>query len=180
MFIQTQKTPNPNSLKFLPGRKISNIDSMEFSNKEDFDNPLIKNILEINGVESLFLGSDFLSVNKKNNIEWEDIKHIVISLINEFFEEGNQLIVDKNLKNKDIKDYKDIEKKIIHILESKVKPAVANDGGDIKFLNYKDGVVKVKLQGSCSGCPSSTITLKRGVQNLLQHYIPEIKQVEAD
>ncbi len=180
MFIQTQKTPNPNSLKFLPGRKISNIDSMEFSNKEDFDNPLIKNILEINGVESLFLGSDFLSVNKKNNIEWEDIKHIVISLINEFFEEGNQLIVDKSLKNKDIKDYKDIEKKIIHILESKVKPAVANDGGDIKFLNYKDGVVKVKLQGSCSGCPSSTITLKRGVQNLLQHYIPEIKQVEAD
>lgn len=180
MFIQTQKTPNPNSLKFLPGRKISNIDSMEFSNKEDFDNPLIKNILEINGVESLFLGSDFLSVNKKNNIEWEDIKHIVISLINEFFEKGNQLIVDKNLKNKDIKDYKDIEKKIIHILESKVKPAVANDGGDIKFLNYKDGVVKVKLQGSCSGCPSSTITLKRGVQNLLQHYIPEIKQVEAD
>ena len=180
MFIQTQKTPNPNSLKFLPGRKISNIDSMEFSNKEDFDNPLIKNILQINGVESLFLGSDFLSVNKKNNIEWEDIKHIVISLINEFFEEGNQLIVDKNLNNKDIKNYKDIEKKIIHILESKVKPAVANDGGDIKFLNYKDGVVKVKLQGSCSGCPSSTITLKRGVQNLLQHYIPEIKQVEAD
>ena len=180
MFIQTQKTPNPNSLKFLPGRKISNIDSMEFSNKEDFDNPLIKNILQIDGVESLFLGSDFLSVNKKNNIEWEDIKHIVISLINEFFEEGNQLIVDKNLKNKDIKDYKDIEKKIIHILESKVKPAVANDGGDIKFLNYEDGVVKVKLQGSCSGCPSSTITLKRGVQNLLQHYIPEIKQVEAD
>ena len=180
MFIQTQKTPNPNSLKFLPGRKISNIDSMEFSKKEDFDNPLIKNILQINGVESLFLGSDFLSVNKKNNIDWEDIKHIVISLINEFFEEGNQLIVDKNLNNKDIKDYKDIEKKIVHILESKVKPAVANDGGDIKFLNYQDGVVKVKLQGSCSGCPSSTITLKRGVQNLLQHYIPEIKQVEAD
>ena len=180
MFIQTQKTPNPNSLKFLPGRKISNIDSMEFSNKENFDNPLIKNILQIDGVESLFLGSDFLSVNKKNNIDWEDIKHIVISLINEFFEEGNQLIVDKNLNNKDIKNYKDIEKKIIHILESKVKPAVANDGGDIKFLNYKDGVVKVKLQGSCSGCPSSTITLKRGVQNLLQHYIPEIKQVEAD
>ena len=180
MFIQTQKTPNPNSLKFLPGRKISNIDSMEFSEKEDFDNPLIKSILQINGVESLFLGSDFLSVNKKNNIDWEDIKHIVISLINEFFEEGNQLIVDKNSNNKDIKDYKDIEKKIVHILESKVKPAVANDGGDIKFLNYKDGVVKVKLQGSCSGCPSSTITLKRGVQNLLQHYIPEIKQVEAD
>ena len=180
MFIQTQETPNPNSLKFLPGRKISNIDAMEFSNKDNFDNSLIKNILAINGVESLFLGTDFLSVNKNQKIEWEDIKHIVISLINEFYEEGNTLIIDKNLKNESIKDYKDIEKKIIHILESKVKPAVANDGGDIKFLNYKDGVVKVKLQGSCSGCPSSTITLKRGVQNLLQHYIPEIKQVEAD
>ncbi len=180
MFIQTQKTPNPNSLKFLPGRKISNIDSVEFSKKDDLNNILIKSILEINGVESLFLGSDFLSVNKDQNTNWEDIKHIVISLMNEFFEEGNELIVDKNLSNKIIKNYKDIEKKIIHILESKVKPAVANDGGDIKFLNYKDGVVKVKLQGSCSGCPSSTITLKRGVQNLLQHYIPEIKQVEAD
>ena len=90
------------------------------------------------------------------------------------------MAIKKNLKNESIKDYKDIEKNIIHILESKVKPAVANDGGDIKFLNYKDGVVKVKLQGSCSGCPSSTITLKRGAQNLLQHYIPEIKQVEAD
>ena len=161
MFIQTQKTPNPNSLKFLPGRKISNIDSVEFSKKDDLNNILIKSILEINGVESLFLGSDFLSVNKDQNTNWEDIKHIVISLMNEFFEEGNELIVDKNLSNKIIKNYKDIEKKIIHILESKVKPAVANDGGDIKFLNYKDGVVKVKLQGSCSGCPSSTITLKR-------------------
>ena len=103
MFIQTQKTPNPNSLKFLPGRKISNIDSIEFSKKDDLNNILIKNILEINGVESLFLGSDFLSVNKNQNIDWEDIKHIVISLINEFFEEGNELIVDKNLNNKIIK-----------------------------------------------------------------------------
>ena len=180
MFVQTQKTPNPNSLKFLPGKVISNAESMEFSNKDTVENHLITNILSINGVESMFLGSDFLSVNKNQNIEWDDIKHIVISLINEFYEEGNTLIIDKNLKNESIKDYKDIEKKIIHILESKVKPAVANDGGDIKFLNYKDGVVKVKLQGSCSGCPSSTITLKRGVQNLLQHYIPEIKQVEAD
>ena len=112
--------------------------------------------------------------------DWEDIKHIVISLINEFYDQGNQLIIDKNFNKNNSEDYKDIEKKIINILETKVKPAVANDGGDIKFLNYKDGVVKVKLQGSCSGCPSSTITLKRGVQNLLKHYIPDIKQVEAD
>ena len=180
MFVQTQKTPNPNSLKFLPGKVISNAESMEFSNKDIIDNHLITNILSINGVESMFLGSDFLSVNKNNNTDWEDIKHIVISLINEFFDEGNELIIDKNFNKTNDTKYKDIEKKIIHVLETKVKPAVANDGGDIKFLNYKDGIVKVKLQGSCSGCPSSTITLKQGVQNLLKHYIPDVKQVEAD
>ena len=180
MFVQTQKTPNPNSLKFLPGKIISNTESIEFSNKDIIDNHLIRNILSVNGVESMFLGSDFLSINKNNNTDWEDIKHIVISLINEFFDEGNQLIIDKNLNKISEKEYKDIEKKIIHILETKVKPAVANDGGDIKFLNYKEGIVKVKLQGSCSGCPSSTITLKQGVQNLLKHYIPDVKQVEAE
>jgi len=180
MFVQTQKTPNPNSLKFLPGKVISNAESMEFSNKDIIDNHLITNILSINGVESMFLGSDFLSVNKNNNTDWEDIKHIVISLINEFFDEGNELIIDKNLNKTNEKIYKDIEKKIIHVLETKIKPAVANDGGDIKFLNYKNGIVKVKLQGSCSGCPSSTITLKQGVQNLLKHYIPDVKGVEAE
>ena len=180
MFIQTQKTPNPNSLKFLPGIKISNIDSAEFKNKDETNNILIRNILSITGVESIFLGRDFLSVNKSENTDWEDIKHIVLSLMNEFFGHGNKLIIEKNIAHNNQENYQDIEKKIINILETKVKPAVANDGGDIKFLNYKDGIVKVKLQGSCSGCPSSTITLKRGVQNLLQHYIPEIKQVEAD
>ena len=141
---------------------------------------MIRNILSITGVESIFLGMDFLSVNKSENTDWEDIKHIVLSLMNEFFGNGNKLIIDKNINHNNQENYQDIEKKIVNILETKVKPAVANDGGDIKFLNYKDGIVKVKLQGSCSGCPSSTITLKRGVQNLLQHYIPEIKQVEAD
>ena len=179
MFVQTQKTPNPNSLKFLIGKNISNVDSLEFSDKKNTDNELIRNILSVNGVESMFLGSDFLSVNKNENIDWEDIKHIVISLINDFFEQGNELIINKKSNIKIGENYKDIEKKIITILETKVKPTVANDGGDIKFVNYKDGIVKVKLQGSCSGCPSSTITLKRGVQNLLQHYIPDIKQVEA-
>ena len=180
MFIQTQKTPNPNSLKFLPGIKISNVDSVEFSNKDQTDNNLIRDILSIDGVESVFLSLDFLSVNKNEKTRWEDIKHIVISLINDFYAQGNKFILDKNLKGKTEESYKDIEKKIIHILETKVKPAVANDGGDIKFLNYNNGVVKVKLQGSCSGCPSSTITLKRGVQNLLQHYIQDIKHVEAE
>ena len=146
MFIQTQNTPNPNSLKFLPGRKVSNVDSLEFINIDDTDNSLIKNILSINGVESIFLGSEFVTINKNDNIDWNDIKHIVISLINEFYEQGNDLIIDKNLDKNKNKNLKDIEKKIINILETKVKPAVANDGGDIKFLDYKDGVVKVNFK----------------------------------
>ena len=140
---------------------------------------LVKNILAIDGVESMFLGSDFLSINKNEKSDWENIKHIAISLINEFYEDGNELIIDKNSDGTINPDLKDIEKKIIFVLETKVKPAVAKDGGDIKFLKYKDGIVKVKLQGSCSGCPSATITLKQGVENLLKHYIPDIKQVEA-
>ena len=179
MFVQIQETPNPNSLKFIPGKKVSNIGSVELSKKEDTNNNLLKNILSINGVESIFLGDDFLSVNKNEKINWEDIKHIVISLINEFYFDGKDVILDKVSKNDEQKNYKEIEKQIIKVLETKIKPAVAKDGGDIKFIEFKDGIVKVQLQGSCSGCPSSIITLKKGVQNLLTHYIPDVKQVEA-
>ena len=179
MFIQIQETPNPNSLKFIPGKKVSNIGSIELVKKEDTNNNLLRNILSVNGVESIFLGDDFLSVNKNEKINWEDIKHIVISLMNEFYSDGKDVILDKILGSDEKKDFKEIEEKIIKILETKIKPAVARDGGDIKFVEFKNGIVKVKLQGSCSGCPSSTITLKRGVQNLLTHYIPDVKQVEA-
>ena len=179
MFIQTQETPNPNSLKFIHGKKVSNIGSIELMKKEDTNNNLLRNILSVNGVESIFLWDDFLSVNKTEKINWEDIKHIVISLINEFYSDGKDVILDKVLVSDKKKDFKEIEEKIIKILETKIKPAVARDGGDIKFVEFKNGIVKVQLQGSCSGCPSSTITLKRGVQNLLTHYIPDVKQVEA-
>ena len=179
MFVQIQETPNPNSLKFIPGKKVSSIGSVELTKKEDTNNDLLKNILSINGVESIFLGDDFLSVNKNEKTNWEDIKHIVISLINEFYSDGKDLILGKITKSDEKKDFKEIEKNIIKILETKIKPAVARDGGDIKFVSFNDGIVKVQLQGSCSGCPSSTITLKRGVQNLLTHYIPDVKQVEA-
>ena len=179
MFVQIQETPNPNSLKFIPGKKVSNIGSREILKRENTNNELIRNILSINGVEGIFLGEDFLSVNKSQKIEWEDIKHIVISLINEFYSSGKDIILEKISENINDKNYKEIEKQIVKILETKIKPAVARDGGDIKFVNFKDGVVKVKLQGSCSGCPSSTVTLKQGVQNLLIHYIPDVKQVEA-
>jgi len=179
MFVQTQNTPNPNSLKFIPGKKVSNSGSFEISDKEKVNNELVRNILSINGVTSIFLEEDFLSVNKLEKSEWEDIKHIVISFINEFYESGNEFIIDKNVQTKAKQNYTEIEKKIINILETKVKPAVARDGGDIKFEEFKNGIVKVKLQGSCSGCPSSTMTLKQGVQNLLCHYISDVKEVIA-
>ena len=179
MFVQTQKTPNPNSLKFIPGKLVSNNGSFEINNKDEVNNDLIRNILSINGVTGIFLGEDFLSVNKKENIKWEDVKHIVISLINEFYSDGKKFIIDKQLDNEKQANFDEIEKQIIKILDTKIKPAVARDGGDIKFKEFKNGVVTVQLQGSCSGCPSSTMTLKQGVQNLLCHYIPEVKEVIA-
>ena len=177
MFVQTEVTPNPNSLKFLPGKNVSNSGPYEISNKDDVENELVRNILSVNGVESIFLGKDFLSVNKKENINWEDLKHIVISFINEYYADGKEFIFDKKLDNEKQNDFSEIEKKIIKILDEKIKPAVARDGGDIKFKEFKNGVVTVQLQGSCSGCPSSIVTLKKGVQNLLRHYIPEVKEV---
>tara|TARA_B100001559_G_scaffold214796_1_gene180092 strand:- start:167 stop:712 length:546 start_codon:yes stop_codon:yes gene_type:complete len=180
MFVQTQNTPNPNSLKFLPGKAVCNKGSYEIKDKNKINNSLIRNIISVNGVESIFLGSDFISVNKKESVSWEDIKHIVISLINEYYQSGNEFVVDKNIEEKSSdEDLIDIEKKIVKILDTKIRPAVARDGGDIKFEEFKDGIVKVKLQGSCSGCPSSTLTLKQGVQNLLCHYIPDVKEVIA-
>jgi Fe-S cluster biogenesis protein NfuA len=179
MFVQTEITPNPNSLKFIPGKVVSNSEVFEVTNKDETNNQLVRNILSINGVTGIFLGHEFLSVNKDEKTDWEDIKHIVISLINEFYSSGQEFVIDKNLEEKEEVNLIEIEKKIIKILDTKVRPAVAKDGGDIKFKEYKDGVVKVQLQGSCSGCPSSTMTLKQGVQNLLCHYIPEIKEVEA-
>ena len=179
MFIQTQKTPNPNSLKFLPGKKVSEDGPYEILNKDETNNNLIRNILSINGVTGIFLGEDFLSVNKEKEVDWENIKHIVISHINEYYSEGNEFIISKKNNDSNNDNYNEIEKKIITILETKVRPAVAKDGGDIKFKEFKDGKVKVELQGSCSGCPSSTLTLKQGVQNLLCHYVPEVKEVLA-
>ena len=178
MFVQTEVTPNPNSLKFLPGKIVSNYGSFEVTKKEETNNELIRNLLSINGVEGIFLGKDFISINKYDHILWDEIKHIVISLINDFYSTGKECVIEKNL-NENFENLKDIEKKIVQILEEKIRPAVARDGGDIKFKEFKDGIVKVQLQGSCSGCPSSTMTLKQGVQNLLCHYIPEVKQVEA-
>ncbi len=178
MFVQTETTPNPNSLKFLPGKIVSNGGSFEITKKDDVKNELIRNLMSIAGVEGIFLGKNFISINKYDDTSWDEIKHIVISLINDFYSNGKEFVVDKSPFEID-ENLGEIEKKIVQILDQKIRPAVAKDGGDIKFKKFKDGVVMVQLQGSCSGCPSSTMTLKQGVQNLLCHYLPEVKEVVA-
>ena len=178
MFVQIENTPNPNSLKFLPGKKVSNSGPYEITSKDETQNTLVRNLLSINGVEGIFLGEDFISINKKEIIKWDEIKHIVISFINDFYSEGKEFVIDESLEEQN-SNLDELEQKIVKILDEKIRPAVARDGGDIKFKEFKDGVVKVQLQGSCSGCPSSTMTLKQGVQNLLCHYLPEVKEVVA-
>ena len=178
MFVQTEITPNPNSLKFIPGKVVSSSGSFEVTKNDKVNNELVRNILSVNGVEGIFLGKDFISVNKYDENSWDDIKHIVISHINEFYASGKEFVINKDLTEQN-ESFDEIEKRIIKLLDEKIRPAIARDGGDIKFKEFKDGVVKVQLQGSCSGCPSSTMTLKQGVQNLLCHYLPEVKRVEA-
>jgi Fe-S cluster biogenesis protein NfuA len=178
MFVQTEITPNPNALKFLPGKKVSNSGPYEVTKKDRINNELLRNILSVNGVELVFLGEDFISVNKNDSIKWDDIKHIIISLINDFYSNGKEFVIDQNLEEQNT-NLDEIEQRIVKILDEKIRPAVARDGGDIKFKEFKDGIVKVQLQGSCSGCPSSTMTLKQGVQNLLCHYLSEVKEVIA-
>ena len=157
---------------------MSNSGPYEITNKDETQNVLVRNLLSINGVEGIFLGEDFISINKKEIIKWDEIKHIVISFINDFYSEGKEFVIDESLEEQN-SNLGELEQKIIKILDQKIRPAVARDGGDIKFKEFKDGVVKVQLQGSCSGCPSSTMTLKQGVQNLLCHYLPEVKEVVA-
>ena len=177
--IITELTPNPNSLKFLSEKVISSAGTEEFQ-KKDFDkieNEFVKNLLNIKGVELVLLADNFLSVKKNKEISWDVLKPTVISHINDYFEKNDKPILNKKKEKK--LDLGDVEDRIIKVLDTKIRPAVAKDGGDIKFKSFRDGVVHVELQGSCSGCPSSLMTLKQGVQNLLCHYVEEVKSVEA-
>ena len=181
--IQTETTPNPNSLKFLSERTISAIGTEEFQkiNSKNLSNVFIKELLEFKGVELVLLSKNFLSVKKTSEISWNELKPMVISHINDYFEKNNDPILKAKKDTKtSLNDNDDTVKKIIDVLDTKIRPAVARDGGDIKFKSFKNGVVKVELQGSCSGCPSSLMTLKQGVQNLLKHYVKEVNSVEAN
>ena len=181
--IQTEPTPNPESLKFLSENIISAIGTEEFQRNaiNKVTNPFVRELLGFKGVELVLLSKNFLSVKKTKDISWNELKPIVISHLNHYFENSKDPILKEELKNANIKDENDeTVKKIIDVLDTKIRPAVARDGGDIKFKSFERGVVKVELQGSCSGCPSSLLTLKQGVQNLLKHYVKEVSSVEAN
>ena len=182
--VQTENTPNPDTLKFLPGKKVSEVGPIEFlKNDKNIKVPLANKILSIEGTAMIFFGDDFITVKKEKNLSWDDLKHGIISEINDYYSNGNEVVIKKDVEkfsstNKTIES-NEIINKINEVLDTKVRPAVAKDGGDIEFQSFENGVVMVKLKGSCSGCPSSVMTLKQGVQNLLCHYIPEVKSVEA-
>ena len=174
MYVQTEETPNPNTLKFLPGKTVSEVGPIEFTAKDQTENRLIKGILSMKEVNMVFLGPDFITVKKTDQILWKEIKPKIISLINEYYLKDNVSVLDKNYlkqKSNDEEPSDEVVKKIISILDEKIRPAVARDGGDIKFKSFDNGLVTVELQGSCSGCPSSIMTLKQGVQNLLCYYV---------
>ena len=179
--IQTELTPNPNSLKFLSEKTISAIGTEEFQKNKINEStvPFVKELLNFKGVELILLSEKFLSVKKTKEVSWSELKPMIISHLNDYFEKNNQPILSDNStdKNTNIKD--ETVNKILEVLDTKIRPAVARDGGDIKFKSFENGVVKVELQGSCSGCPSSLMTLKQGVQNLLKHYVKEVNSVEA-
>ncbi len=180
--IQTESTPNPNSIKFLSEKTISAIGTEEFQKgkSKNLKNKFIEELLEFKGIELVLLSKNFLSVNKSEEASWNDLKPMVISHLNHYFENNDEPILKENKKVNPVSSKNDdTEKRIIEVLDTKIRPAVARDGGDIKFKSFKNGIVKVELQGSCSGCPSSLMTLKQGVQNLLKHYVKEVNSVEA-
>ena len=182
--IQIEHTPNPDTLKFLPGKKVSDAGPTEFlKNEKNIKVSLVNKIFSIQGTTMVFFGEDFITVKKESHLKWDALKHHIISEINDYYLKGNNIVIGKNLEKKDVNLEKNKPNKVVNkikeVLDAKIRPAVARDGGDIIFKSFKDGVVNVELKGSCSGCPSSIMTLKQGVQNLLCHYVPEVKRVEA-
>jgi len=180
--IQTETTPNPDSLKFMSEKTLSTIGTEEFKKEKinEIKIPFVKELLNFKGVELILLSEKFLSVKKNKDVSWNELKPMVISHLNDYFEKNDEPILRESKKTSENSDAEnETVNKIIEVLDTKIRPAVARDGGDIKFKSFENGVVKVQLQGSCSGCPSSLMTLKQGVQNLLKHYVKEVNSVEA-
>lgn len=185
MFIQTEETPNPNTLKFLPGRDVMLSGTMDFPTSATATQvPLVKDLFCLEGVKSVFLGADYLSVTKDMDISWDSVRAHILATIMDYFVRHDSLEVkgteasasDSSLSTEDLDE---ISKEIKELIESRVQPAVAMDGGNINFDRFSDGIVYLRLEGACSGCPSSSATLKSGIENMLKYYIPEVKEVQA-
>lgn len=185
MFIQTESTPNPRTLKFLPGRKVMPSGTISFHDKEAAKtSPLAQALFSIDRVDSIFFGSDFISVTSTEDADWNVLKPYILTTIMEHFvseqpilrEAADEKIVQSSTASADDDE---IVTQIRELIDTRVRPAVAEDGGDIIFKGFEDGVVYLELHGACSGCPSSTVTLKNGIENMLCHYVPEVARVEA-
>ena len=180
MFIQTESTPNPATLKFLPGQSVLDLGTADFPNAEGAaKSPLAKRIFAVSGVTGVFLGTDFVTVTKADAVEWQHVKPAILGAIMEHFQSGAPAIEGEGQAAHAAHDGPDgdIVKQIKELLDTRVRPAVAQDGGDITFHGFDRGVVYLHMQGACAGCPSSTLTLKMGIENLLRHYIPEVLEV---
>ena len=181
MFIQTEETPNPATLKFLPGQTVLGAGTANFSEGDNIESsPFAKKLFDVEGVVGVFFGSDFITITKKEDFLWEHIKPALLGTIMDFLQSGEEIL------NEDIGDSmhethegpdSEIVKKITDLLDTRVRPAVAQDGGDMTFQSFQEGIVYLHMQGACAGCPSSTMTLKMGIENLLKHYIPEVTEV---
>ena len=187
MFIQTEATPNPATLKFLPGRAVLASGTMEFNDRAAAArSPLAARLFEVPGVTGVFYGADFVTVTKDDS-DWQHLKPAILGAIMEHYMSGGPLMADGSIDGDDSDEadefFNEADAETVEIIkdliETRVRPAVANDGGDITFRGFKDGIVYLNMKGACSGCPSSTATLKHGIQNLLKHFVPEVTEVEA-
>jgi len=183
VFIQTQDTPNPNTLKFIPGRVISDQEGVNFSTPEEaaYGTQLASQLFEIDGVTNVYIHKDFISITKEDAKSWDPLKTFVLACLIDYFvlHEKVEFVGKKTTPPDDTAPSDDISKEIKDLIDSRVRPAVAMDGGDITFERFSQGVVYLKLKGACSGCPSSSLTLKDGIENMLKYYIPEVEFVEA-
>lgn len=182
MFIQTEETPNPLTLKYSPGRIVMEQGTLTLTSpKEAWRSPLAEALFHVPGVSEVFFGQDFISVTKTPEQDWDLLKPQILGSIMEYFMENDSVIVrqDKNDEAQEDEESSEIVKEIKELIEARIRPAVAQDGGDITFERFTDGIVYLKMHGACSGCPSSSVTLKNGVENMLRHYVPEVQEVKA-
>ena len=182
MFIQTEQTPNPQTLKFLPGKVVMDEGTAFFQKSEDAHNsPFAKRLFDVDGVEGVFFGSDFITITKNSSTDWQVMKPLVLGSIMDHYNSNEETIItnkkEENMSLRTSEDDTETVKQIKELLDTRVRPAVAMDGGDIIYDSFKDGIVYLHMQGACSGCPSSTATLKMGIENMLKHYVPEVQEV---